>query len=75
MRDADGPFPLDTPPAAPAAGLVRRVEGGACVREMMRRGEIGGQALGLLQLVAACGDRKASDARARASEAGRAERN
>ncbi|NRA57277.1 MAG: hypothetical protein HRU13_04060, partial [Phycisphaerales bacterium] len=40
-------------PAAPTSHLVRRVAQGASTREMMRRGEIAGQALGLLQLVAA----------------------
>ena len=40
-------------PTPPANHLVRRVAQGASTEEMMRRGEIAGQALGLLQMVAA----------------------
>ena len=40
-------------PAIPPSDLVRRLASGANARDMMRRGEIAGQALGLLQMVAA----------------------
>lgn len=41
------------PPAEPQSELARRLAAGASVQDMMRRGEIGGQALGLLQMMAA----------------------
>jgi|GEM_PF-5737527 len=50
MRQA----PITTRPSTePRSDLVRRLASGASVEEMMRRGEIGGQALGLIQMMAA----------------------
>ena len=40
-------------PDRPSSDLVRRLAAGASTTDMMRRGEIAGQALGLLQMVAA----------------------
>lgn len=40
-------------PSTSPHDLAHRVASGASVHDMMRRGEIAGQALGLLQLVAA----------------------
>lgn len=40
------------PVAEPQSELARRLASGASVQEMMRRGEIGGQALGLIQMMA-----------------------
>ena len=49
MRQAQStPHPL----AEPQSDLARRVAAGASIEEMMRRGEIGGQALGLIQMMA-----------------------
>jgi hypothetical protein len=46
---------MPTAPTAPTtpSPIVRKIEAGQSIAELMRRGEIGGQALGLLQLVAA----------------------
>lgn len=56
MREAH-PHPHDQTPTIPVAEpqseLARRLASGASVQEMMRRGEIGGQALGLVQMMAA----------------------
>lgn len=49
MRQA---HPPTTPIAEPQSDLARRVAAGASIEEMMRRGEIGGQALGLIQMMA-----------------------
>ncbi len=50
MRQAHTP---NTPAAQPQSELARRLAAGASVQDMMRRGEIGGQALGLIQMMAA----------------------
>lgn len=50
MRQAHTPT---TRAAEPQSELARRLASGASVQEMMRRGEIGGQALGLIQMMAA----------------------
>ena len=52
MRESSDSSSSDRSTQREAGAILDRLEGGACVREMMRRGEIGGQALGLLQLVA-----------------------
>lgn len=41
------------PPAVPTNSIAHRVAAGASVHDMMRRGELAGQALALLQMVAA----------------------
>lgn len=49
MRQAQS---IARPRSQPQGDLARRVAAGASVQDMMRRGEIGGQALGLLQMMA-----------------------
>lgn len=51
MREAPQQHP--TPQRPSQSTLVERASTGAGLEGMMRRGEIGGQALGLIQLVAA----------------------
>ena len=54
MRDHLGHQPPQpSPQDLPHSDLARRLAQGASVRDMMRRGEIGGQALGLIQMMAA----------------------
>lgn len=57
MRDTQPPTHPPTHPRTggpqPVSPIVRRIEAGHPVSDLMRRGEIGGQALGLIQLVAA----------------------
>ncbi|UYV13186.1 MAG: hypothetical protein NCW75_02605 [Phycisphaera sp.] len=49
MRHAQVPTILE---AEPQSELARRLASGVSIEEMMRRGEIGGQALGLIQMMA-----------------------
>jgi hypothetical protein len=64
MREAHRPTHSPaTPTTEPQSELALRLAAGASVQEMLRRGEIGGQALGLLQMVAGREGGSRADAR------------